>query len=572
MSTRSTTLLVCLAVASAACSLPAAAPGAREAGSEPSPRSGSHMPRADAATRVLRAKVRNIVVIYAENRAFDSLYGNFPGAVGLSAVVDADGHPTAAYHPQRDRDGSILSSLPQTWGGVTGAGFSPVVTQAESAGLANAPFSIENAFTAESGATLSTAVITRDLAHRFFEHQMQIDGGSNDGYAAWSDAGGLTMGHYDYSGSALYALAREYVLADHFFQGAFGGSFLNHQYLICACAPEYPSADTAAAHPSIAVLDKDGAGGYLPRLKTAPGSPPSALDGPPKFLKNGNITPANYFGDDKFYAVNTMQPPYQPSGNAPVAADTAGLYADPASATTLPPQTAATIGDRLDAKNVRWAWYGGAFRAALADGEQPAGQARKVIYAPATPAGSPDFQPHHQPFNYFADFDPATHAKARSEHLKDYDDLLADISAGRLPPVVFYKPQGNFNQHPGYARLTDGDAHIADLVGKLRAGPQWKNMVIVITYDEFGGAWDQVAPPRGDLLGPGARIPAIVISPFARKGSVDHTPYDTASVLRLMIRRFDLETLPGIERRDRALAEHGEPPLGDLTNALDLTR
>ena len=110
---------------------------------------------------------------------------------------------------------------------------------------------------------------------------MQIDGGKNDGYAAWSDAGGLAMGYYDYSGSALYALAREYVLADHFFQGAFGGSFLNHQYLICACAPEYPFADIAPAHPSIAILEKDGSGHYLPRLKTAPKSPRSALDGPP---------------------------------------------------------------------------------------------------------------------------------------------------------------------------------------------------------------------------------------------------------------------------------------------------
>jgi acid phosphatase len=191
------------------------------------------------------------------------------------------------------------------------------VTQAQSAGLPNAPFSIEHAFAGQSGVTLSTAVVTRDLWHRFFEHQMQIDGGKNDGYAAWSDAGGLTMGHYDYSGSALYALAREYVLADHFFQGAFGGSFLNHQYLICACAPEYLGADSAPAHPSIAILEKDAAGHYLPRLKSAPGSPASALDGPPKFAKSGNITPENYFGDGRFYAVNTMQPPYQPSGCRP---------------------------------------------------------------------------------------------------------------------------------------------------------------------------------------------------------------------------------------------------------------
>jgi len=77
---------------------------------------------------------------------------------------------------------------------VTATGYTPVVTQAESAGLPNAPFSIEHAFTAQSGVTLTTSVVTRDLWHRFFEHQMQIDGGKNDGYAAWADSGGLTMG------------------------------------------------------------------------------------------------------------------------------------------------------------------------------------------------------------------------------------------------------------------------------------------------------------------------------------------------------------------------------------------
>jgi acid phosphatase len=414
--------------------------------------------------------------------------------------------------------------------------------------------------------------VTRDLAHRFFEHQMQIDGGKNDGYAAWSDAGGLAMGHFDTSRSALYALAREYVLADHFFQGAFGGSFLNHQYLICACAPQYPNADTAPARPSIAILDRDGAGHYLPRLTTAKNSPASALDGPAQFAKTGNITPANYFGDGKFYAVNTMQPPYQPSGNAPAAADPSGQYADPAISTTLPPQTAPTIGDRLSAKGIPWTWYGGSWAAALADGKQPASHQRQVIYAPDTPAGSPDFQPHHQPFNYYANFDPATQAAQRAAHLKDYQDLVADIAAGRLPQVVFYKPQGNLNQHAGYASIADGDAHIADLVARLKAGAQWNNMVIVITYDEFGGAWDHVAPPRGDLLGPGARIPALIVSPFAKKGTVDHTQYDTESILRLIIRRFDLSGLPGIARRDQGLAEHGEVPMGDLTNALDLKR
>src|SRR5450631_4258517 len=140
----------------------------------------------DATTRALRSRIDTIVVIYAENRAFDSLYGNFPGAHGLSEVVDVHGQPLSTYAPQLDRDGSVLATLPQTWGGVTASGFNPVVTQAQSGGLPNAPFSIEHAFTARSNVTLSTSAVTRDLYHRFFEHQMQIDGGKNDGYAAWT--------------------------------------------------------------------------------------------------------------------------------------------------------------------------------------------------------------------------------------------------------------------------------------------------------------------------------------------------------------------------------------------------
>ena len=519
------------------------------------------------------SQVRNVVVIYAENRAFDNTFGNFPGAHGLSEVVDSTGKPTAAYVAQKDRDGStVLATLPQTWGGVTAAGVTPAVSQAQSAGLANAPFSVETGFTASSGATLDSNTTTRDLYHRFFENQMEINGGKNDMFAAWADAGGLTMGHFDTSNSKLYALAQKYVLADNFFEGAFGGSFLNHQYLICACAPEYPNADTAAAKPSIAVVDKDSSGNYLTRLTLASTSPASAMDGPPKYVLSGAISPANYFGDGKFYGINTMQAPYQPSGNAP--ADASGtdlLYADASKGSTMPPQTASNIGDLLNAKNVSWKWYGGSWNAAVTDGTQDPSKARTVIYTPSTARAAPDFQPHHQPFNYYKEFDPGTTdgAAARAAHLKDYTDLVSDAKAGTLPAVAFYKPQGNLNQHEGYANLADGDAHIADLVSQLQASPQWNNMLIVITYDEFGGVWDHVAPPKGDKLGPGTRIPAIIISPLSKKnGTVDHTQYDTASILRFITHRFSLDTLPGLAARDNALKANGLQPMGDLSSAL----
>jgi acid phosphatase len=297
-------------------------------------------------------------------------------------------------------------------------------------------------------------------------------------------------------------------------------------------------------------------------------SPASALDGPPHYVSSSSIAPADYFGDGKFYAINTMQPPYQPSAAEPASDDASHAYADPGKPVTLPPQTETTIGDLLEAKNVRWAWYAGSWRAATKDGMQAAGVERKVIYAPATAGGAPDFQPHHQPFNYYARFDPLKGAEDRKEHLKDYEDLVADAAAGRLPAVAFYKPQGNLNQHPGYASVAEGDQHLAALVSKLQASPQWAHMVIIITYDEFGGFWDHVAPPKADLLGPGTRIPALVISPFAKRHFIDHTQYDTGSVLRLITRRFDLPPLHGLAARDAALQARGATPMGDLTPSL----
>src|SRR5260370_28033050 len=89
-------------------------------------------------------------------------------------------------------------------------------------------------------------------------------------------------------------------------------------------------------------------------------------------------------------------------------------------------------------------------------------------------------------------------------------------------------------------------------------------MVVIVTYDENGGFWDHVPPPRGpgasDRFGPGSRIPAVIVSPFAPHGFVDKTAYDTTSILKFITRRFDLE--PPAGGRERA---------GDLTAALDLT-
>jgi len=364
------------------------------------------------------------------------------------------------------------------------------------------------------------------------------------------------MGYYDGSALAIWQVAQRYTLADNFFMGAFGGSFLNHQYLVCACAPEYPDADKSPAKDLISAVETDSRGRI--RLVAAADAASSALAGAPRFRRDGDLTPKDERG--MFHAVNTMQPAYQPSGET-AAAGGDPRYGDPAAAHTLPAQRAATIGDRLDSKGVSWAWYGGAWKAASAG--SPA--ARDIIYK-----GDIRFQPHHQPFNYYAAFDPATRAAYRAAHLKDFDsEFLADAAAGRLPAVSFYKPQGNLNQHPGSSTVALGDAHIASVVAALEKSPQWPRMLVIVTYDENGGFWDHAPVPKGDRWGPATRVPAIIVSPRAKKGFVDKTPYDTGSILRFITRRWNLAPLPGIEERDRALAANGQPPMGDLSAALE---
>jgi acid phosphatase len=518
----------------------------------------------------IQADIQNIVIIFAENRSFDGLFGTFPGANGLSTVVTA-GSPNSAYVPQKDRDGTtVLAKLPQTWGGATVGGNPTVVTQAQTDNVPNGPFALETTFNILNAAPkLTTLDVTVDMAHRFFENQMELNGGTNDMFAAWEDAGGITMGHWDYSKSKLWALAQQYVLADNFFMGAFGGSFLTHQYLICACAPSVPASFITSNSPSVNTLGAANAKG-VPQLAQNSTSPASALTGSPS-LQTGNIAPMDYFGTgDGYRAVNTMQPAFQPSGNFPAASATDLRYANLGAANTLPIQTQTTMGDLLTGKGIDWAWYATDWDAATVDGMVPAGSTHTVIYAPSGPRGSPDFQTHHHPYNYYAAFDPATHASARNAHLKDYNDLLSDIGAGTVPPVAWYKPTGALNQHPGYANIDDADNHIADLVAKLQAGPQWKHMVIIVTYDEYGGQWDHVAAPKGDLLGPGERIPAIIISPFAKAGTIDHTQYDTGSTLRLITKRFGVAALPGLTKRDQSLVTNGGTAMGDLTNALTL--
>ena len=467
-------------------------------------------------------RIEHIVVIYAENRSFDHLYGTFPGAEGIAQA-------SAEQKTQLDLDGKPLPHLPATYSG------GKPVAKLPTAGLPNGPFRID-----APPINGRWDELLPSPWHLYYQNREQIAGGKNNKFVALGDVGAWVMGYFDGSQMKLWTWAQNYTLADHFFMGAFGGSFLNHQWLICACTPVDPNAP-ASVRPT---LDAQG------NLARKPGTPKSALDGPIQLL-DGRVTPDGY-------VVNTSQPPYQPSGVPPVPGNLD--YADPAQY-PVTPQKARTIGDTLSAKAVSWVWYAGGWNLALADGRRDPKATRTVIYARG--ADSPIFVPHHQPFNYHARFAPGT--PDRAAHLKDEQDFLAAIDRGTLPQVAFFKPAGRYTEHPSYTDLKTGDEHIDMILARLQKSPQWPRMAVIVTYDENGGFWDHVPPPSGpgwgDRWGPATRVPTIIVSPFARRGYVDKTPYDTTSILKLITRRFGLEPLPGV----RANA-------GDLTGAFDFGR
>ena len=333
-----------------------------------------------------------------------------------------------------------------------------------------------------------------------------------------SDAVGLTMGTYATRQLPIYRYlhskrAPHYVVADRFFQAAFGGSFLNHQYLIAARAP----LDTSTGldrQAKTSVLDANGMPISYPLYKA---TRPDVVDGQ---LTQACATartsdPVKACGD---FAVNTVQPSSPPSGPT-------GAKIPLIDDTTYP-----NIGDRLSAAGVSWNWYAGGWKAAA--------------------AGTPGklFQYHHQPFNYFANYAPGQPGRS---HLKDETAFTAALKHGTLPKVSFVKPYGAENEHPGYASEPNGSDHLVSLLKKISRSPQAASTLVVVTYDEFGGQWDHVPPPGAssktagvhDAWGPGTRIPALVLSTSLRRSGVDHTVYDTTSILATIERSFELAPL-----------------------------
>jgi acid phosphatase len=503
------------------------------------------------------SKIQHLVVIYEENHSFDNLYGGWEGVNGLSNAKPANtiqlGQNGLPFSCLLQLDVNLTAPMP----------LSPLCDATDH--FANAPFTIDDYIAATdttcpppggfqaNGYLKGTGLpggCTRDIVHRFYQEQFQLDNGKQDRYALGSDAAGLVMGHYDTKKLPIYAYLHQrhhpdYAILDDFFQGAFGGSFLNHQWLVAAATPVWAGADnTGGPNDLHSIVDANG----FPNSSYPLYHPATAVKDSNETVKCNSGAPAGLACGD--YAVNTTQPWYQPF--SPGTAD----------ARRLPPLTNTTIGDELSAKNVSWAWYSGGWSNAdgviggpgWTNGDGPTCSDPNTIAGAVFPNCSDKlFQFHHQAFNYFYSFRPGTWARA--QHLRDEQEFISRAQSPedscRLKSVSFVKPLGEENEHPGYSSESAGSDHLVSLLKAIESGACAKNTLVLVTYDEFGGQWDHVSPPgqggtRGphDQWGPGTRVASLVVAPDLRSDFVvDHTQYDTTSIAATIEQRWHLASL-----------------------------
>ncbi len=422
--------------------------------------------------------------------------------------------------------------------------------------------------------------VTGDIVHRYWTEQLQINGGLNNMFISWADDPGLVMSRFDATNLPEGLLAQQYTICDNFFHSAFGGSYLNHQLLVAAqpavwVGPngETPPAASIAALESNGALSQYGYGSYTGNVPQGKYAGQLVNDGKVTPIGGQSITfPGQTY--DKNYITNTsFSINLVPYGINPTYVNSTSVGpshndSNPTGANGDKRPYYQNIGDSLSRANVSWKWYSGGW-----DFMKQYSQSNPSVAFPDDLNVTSAFnvvnrqyqlQWHHQALAYFDNYAPfgtgivdpslsggttgVTQAQNSAAHLQDESQLFADIQNGTLPAVSFVKPVGINNEHPGYSALQVGQNHVASIVQALQANPTlWAHTAVIVTYDEHGGRWDHATPPTRDVWGPGLRVPALIISPYAKQGSVDHTLYDTTSVLSTIEHRFGVAPLNGLD-------------------------
>ncbi|GJI96166.1 acid phosphatase [Duganella caerulea] len=547
---------------------------------------------AAAASGAASTPIQHVIVLVGENRTFDNLYGVYQPRKGQTVanllskkIVNKDGTPgprfadaaqklglsTGAYTPTPDFNG-VYGTLPQPWAGGAFGQRQDVPDARFPSNLPNGPFQITH--------HVGYGAHTGDPTHRFFQMWQQVDGGKNDMFVWVADQtgpgpsnpaplapgktgqGAVAMGFYNMArGDAplFKKLADQYALADNYHQPVMGGTTVNYFALATADVGYYTEAGQAVVPTARQIENPDAqpgtnnwytedgyrGGTYVncsdPAQPGVAGIRQLLSQLPYPAFNDGNCAPGHY------YMVNNLDPAFSPMGDPlPLGPDKF----------LLPPQTMPHIGDAMTAGGVSWKWYSGGRNDGKKVDKEYCGMCDTPTFFSSTMNG-PD-----------------------KDKLVDLMQFYVDVKdAATFPSVAVIAPYDSISGHPGYAMETSFDELVAGVLERVQANPAlWKNTVVLVTFDEGGGYYDSGYVQAIDFFGDGTRIPLLAISPWAKKGVVDHTYYDHASIAKFIERNWSLPPLSARSRdnlpnpvHDKATpyVPRNRPAIGDLMNLFD---
>ncbi len=516
--------------------------------------------------------IEHLIVVVGENITFDNLFATYEPPQGEAVsnllskgIVLKDGTPgpnfsLAAQRIANGRD--HYSVTPPTTGSFTvlprpgttyAKGLTAWTIDTRMPGdLPDGPYQITRYALYESA--------VGDPVHRFFQMWQQYDGGKNDLFTwvattsgegsrdrvdpdSGTNQGGVAMGFYNMaSGDAPYfqELARGFAIADNYHQPVMGGTGANYLALSTGHAGAYVVDGKPAVPPANQIENpepKPGtdnwytqsgytSGSYTlcaDRNQPGVGAVRAYLDTLPYPLFNdGNCAP------DTYYLVNNYNPGYLFDGTPNPLGP--GKF-------VLPPQVAPNIGTALSAKGVSWKWYSG-------------GRTEDGI----------------DKDSYCSICDPLTHSTAimttdLKKNLQGLQAFYRDLGDEKsLPAISFVVPPNAESGHPAYSSAAEFEGFVKEIVAKVQASPAWQHTALLITTDEGGGSYDSGYIQPLDFFGDGTRITLFAVSPFARKGHVEHTYYDHVSILKFIERNW---SVPPLSEHSRDHLPNPEAALGD---------
>ena len=561
--------------------------------------------------RTTETPIEHLIVIVGENHTFDNLYGAYQPKNGQTVsnllskkIIKADGTPGSKFNLSAQKkatdysiDGYSISPAktdvypfllpPQT---TYATGLTPgVVDNRYDSMLPNGPFQLTN----------KKAPVTSyfgDPMHRFFQMWQQTDKGKNDLFV-WVDEtvgigsqnffpggpisdpktfqvntfqGGETMGFFNINtGDApkFKELAEDFAISDNHHQFIMGGTGANFISLVTGDVGFYTKNGLADLPPAIQIENPDaqtGFNNYYTQDGYSAGSyvncadrQQPGVDNIRSYLDTKKSTAKGNCAADHYYLVNNYSlaydafgvlRPFDPSANIPK--------------TILPPQTITTIADALSAKGISWKYYSGGRNA---DNKTT------------------------DPDEYCGICDPLTGFSSimttdLKKNLQGWDAFTKDVlSEDTLPAVSYIRPFESKAGHPANATLPDFEGFVMDVVNKVKANPElWKKTAILVTVDEGGGYYDSGYIQPIDFFGDGTRIPLVVVSPWAKKGHIDHNYSDHASILKFIEKNWGLKPLskrsrdnlpnPVHDESSNVYAPKNAPAISDLTDLFDFDK